>query len=368
MDLSKRQKEDEDVISLLDIILVLVKKWKMILIPSSAAGLLTLIYMLISKFLIPMDSPNNFCPDYFTPTVKVRMENTDNKSISSMLSGSISSLSSLSSLSGGVTLNPDAALTQELLIGNKFLDQIIEEFDLIEKYNITENPKTTSRKNLSETLLASYVPETSMLTISFTNRDKVFATTLLNKALEILEGRFRELTMEKIVSKKKFLEDRLEQISNEMEASENELLRFQQKYGVMNADVSSNGQVKDIVFANFVSRSYSQKLASEYGKMVRDIAIQNKIITTLRQQYETVKIEEMDDSKTFQVIEKAEIPEQKSGPPRLTTSIENALKVMGIAIILAFIREYLERAKKDPVEAEKLEKIKGVFRRKSHKK
>ncbi len=368
MNLSNPKREDENTISLLDIVMVLVTRWKMILFPSFTAGFFTLMYMLISKFLIPMDSPYNFCPDYFTPTVKVRLENPETKSLSSMLGGSLSHLSSLSSLSGNTSLNPDAALAQELIRGNNLMDRIVEEFNLIERWKLTDCPRTRSRKKLVKSISVNFTPETNMLLISFTDKDKVFATTLLNRVLELLELRFKELTMEKVISKKKFLEERLKQINSEMEVSENELLRFQQRHGIMSADVSSSGQVRDIVFANFISRTYSQKLASEYGKMVRNIAIRNKIMTTLRQQYESVKIEEMDDSKTFQVIEKAEILEKKSGPPRLMTSITAFFVVMGIGVFLAFISAYFEAARKDPVEAEKLEKIKAVFKRKSRKK
>lgn len=68
-------------------------------------------------------------------------------------------------------------------------------------------------------------------------------------------------------------------------------------------------------------------------------------------------------AKTFQVIERAEVPEVKSGPSRGKISIIVTITVLFLAIVISFIMEYIERVKQDPIESEKLNEIKGIFRR-----
>jgi uncharacterized protein involved in exopolysaccharide biosynthesis len=84
---------------------------------------------------------------------------------------------------------------------------------------------------------------------------------------------------------------------------------------------------------------------------------------TLRQQYETAKLEADSTAKTFQVIERAEVPELKSGPSRGKISTIVTITVFFLAVFISFIMEYFERVKHDPIESAKLDEIKGLFGR-----
>ncbi len=50
-------------------------------------------------------------------------------------------------------------------------------------------------------------------------------------------------------------------------------------------------------------------LGVQYLSLQRDLQVQQAILSMLKQQYETAKLEEMDTSSTFQIVEMAEVPE-----------------------------------------------------------
>ena len=105
-------------------------------------------------------------------------------------------------------------------------------------------------------------------------------------------------------------------------------------------------------------------VSAEYLNLKRDLTIQETIYTMLRQQYEASKIEETDTSQTFQIIEKAEVPEVKASPSRSKICIIFTITVFFLAVFIAFIAEYFERVKRDPIESVKLNEIKDMFKKK----
>jgi uncharacterized protein involved in exopolysaccharide biosynthesis len=87
-------------------------------------------------------------------------------------------------------------------------------------------------------------------------------------------------------------------------------------------------------------------LALEYGRLMRELKVQETLYTLLTSQNEQAKIAEARDTPTVQVLDPAIPAEKKSKPSiRLNMMIAGVLALF-LGIFLAFFLEYLERVKR----------------------
>ena len=85
-----------------------------------------------------------------------------------------------------------------------------------------------------------------------------------------------------------------------------------------------------------------------------ELEVQEKLYAGLKAQYESLKISMASEQPVFQILEYAEVPDQKSGPSRGKLCIIVTFASFFIAVILAFLLNAIENIKKDPVAMEKL--------------
>jgi uncharacterized protein involved in exopolysaccharide biosynthesis len=404
----------EDTLSLLDLIGTLVKRRWFVIGFSSAITLVVFLFLLITK-LIPASSPLNRYPDYYLPTVRIVIrEGNQGNTLSSALNQS-----GLGSLSGLLGVSTTAGTSLEKLAesllkdANTISDTIASEFHFAEKYDLTSMAKTKSRGIFKAALSIKSDEQSGMLKIGYQDIDPEYATLVVNRVVELLEAQFRSLTLDQVLGKKRYIEDSMAAVETEYGKASGELTAFQTKYGILDfSQVSESvrqiaslqsqvvskqlsmallkGSVPDndpriVQYKNEIaqlqklinemkegSKDYSlgvvaanqvPDLSVRYLALQRDVQIQQSILATLKQQYETAKLEELDTSQTFQIIEKAEVPEVKAGPGRARTLVFVALGTFLIASLIAFMMEYFERAGRDPVESEKLSFIRETLRR-----
>jgi len=360
---------DEDTISLLDIILVLAKRWKFIFFSTFIAAVLILGYS-VYTLKATEDAPMNFLVNYYSPEVLIRLQENSSAATSVLSSGNLGTLANLAGISSSGGSNADLAM--KLLIGKTIVDQVVEEFDIINLFEIKENPKTKSRNKIKSSIETNFDSKTGILSIKYTDKDPILATQILNRLVELLEQRFKNLTMEKILNKKTFLEERLAQVDKELKEAQDTLIDFQTQYGIVDVMTSKDTETQmsknEFVFSQYLPREKRHEITSNYYNLERDRLILQGIYQLLMQQYESAKIEEMDDTRTFQVIERAEIPEQKAGPSRAKICIIVTIAVFLLTVFLAFIFEYFEKMRKDPEESIKLDSIKTSFWKTRNKK
>lgn len=86
-------------------------------------------------------------------------------------------------------------------------------------------------------------------------------------------------------------------------------------------------------------------LALEYGRLMRELKVQETLYTLLTSQYEQAKLAEARDTPTVQVLDPAVPAEKKSKPSiRLNVMIAGVLGLF-LGIFLAFLLNYLERVR-----------------------
>lgn len=414
MGLEKTSAIHEETISLLDILLILVKRRRLIL------GF-TVLVAAVSFGLLYYSSkaPANFwnpLPNFFMPTVKVLIsEGRESSSLSSILNqGNMTALTGLLGAGTvGTSGTSNADLAQSLLkTGVSVKDQIGLEFDFISRYKIEKNPKTATRALISNALDIKFDPKSGILEVGYKEKDPVFAANVVNRLVELLEEQFKNLTLEKVIGKKEYLEQTIVAADKESTETSQALVAFQNKYGFLDlpsqvsVSVQQIAQLQGRVLTQQVQLAVLQKsfpdsdarivtlkneiaelnkvmseikqgsdqystgglatkqlvdLSTRYAMLKRDAEIAQSVLSTLKSQYEMTKLQEMDNSKTFQVVEKAEVPELKAGPSRTKIMIILTLSAFFISLLIAFIREYLDRARYDPIESEKLNAIRRMI-------
>jgi hypothetical protein len=237
---------DEDTINILDLLGIVIKRWRLIFWVTFATGA-AILALNVYAMLAPADALFNFFPDFYAPEVKVRVQDAQTGSISSGGAGSEGSLSLLANLAGvSGTAPTDAELAQALLRGNALIDRVAEELDFETIIGETSTFRSASRSFFRNAISSEMDAKTGILTIRFKHVDRRFATDVLQYSLTLLEERFKELTMESVTVKKALIESRLEQVREERAAAESALIDFQSFWGIIDLETQARSQVADL--------------------------------------------------------------------------------------------------------------------------
>ncbi len=101
--------------------------------------------------------------------------------------------------------------------------------------------------------------------------------------------------------------------------------------------------------------------ALEYARKLREVKYHESLLDLLSRQYEAARIDEAKAAPVIQVIDRATIPDKRSGPPRLLIVI--GLTVIGwlIGSVIALGEYAIQRAQHAPHQAVKLQAIRSAF-------
>lgn len=318
------QKKDENEISLVDLFAVLWKYKLMIIITTGIAMIGVLVVCIISLMLPPDKS---FMPNKYKPKAEMLINNED--------SGASSMLGSLGGLASFAGVNVPAASTNSALAGylvnsNTIQDAVINRFNFIEEWEIEKHPITESRKALKEKLKSAYDEDTGIFTISFEDKDPVLARDVVNYVVELLDQRFNELG----VDKNKLTKQNLEENIN---TTYNEIINLQSQISNIEQTVS-----------NVYSPSSTPSIMMDTTMVRMELSVQEEIYKNLKAQYESLKVQMASEKPVFQIVEYAEIPDQKSGPSRGKLCIIVTFAAGFLSVFLAFLLNALKNMKSDP--------------------
>lgn len=329
---------ESEEIDLLDLFAVLVKRKRMIVCLTLGALVLALAYAIGSLLLPPEKS---FLPNEYTP--KALMLINDSSSSGGALSSLISSsgLGSLASLAGLGTSGGSkySALAVYLAETNEYLDDIVNKFALIDRYKIKKNPRTASRNVLKKKLKAEFDEKSSVFCIAFTDTDPLFAQSVVNFAVVSMEKRFAAMGLDKNKLAKENLEINLKN-------SYDEIIRLQQESQRMMGSVNAGRPIPS-----------GASVMLEANRIELELKAQEAVYTQLKTQYELVKVQLASETPVFQILEYAEVPDQKSGPSRAKLCIIVIFSAFFFSIFLAFLLNAIENVRKDPEAMAKLKTV-----------
>ncbi len=395
-------------ITFLDVIGILYREKWVIIIPTLVASIGIFLYAFISIKLPPEKS---YLPNYFIPQAHVLINESADGGVSDMLKSA--GLGDLAGLAGISKTGPTAVgLAQRISKTNTFLDTIAKDFNFYERYKlyVTEFPKTLARGMLIGGLQITSDPGSGMLIIGYKSTEKELATQIVNRVVELLEEQFAIISVDKNRTQLTLIENRLKDIETEMLYLQSEIDLLQGKYNTFDLAVLAKEQAnklaslrkellqksleidtyaaytkrddpmlrklkieRDSLKSNLgrIERGYSEAgvifpaekdlpdLLIQYTRLKGELSVKRKIYETLAQQYELVKLQVESVPPTFQIYEKATIPEMKAGPNRAKLCMIVAGTSFFFSILLAFIVNYIKRVFRDK---DSIKRIKGIYR------
>jgi len=183
-------------------------------------------------------------------------------------------------------------------------------------------------------------PGTSVFTVKVEGFEPQFVADLATVVVEELDKLQRQFKSQKVLEKKVFIEGRIKDSQVELEAAEERLRDFRE----------SNRQIGN-----------SPALLLGQERLMRDMEVQTGIFITLKQQYELVKIEEVQESAMVQFLDPPEAPLFRDRPKRRLTVILAGFLGIGLGIGAAFIREYF--SKRNDEDKNKMSQVSNLIRR-----
>ena len=320
-----QQEISSNKISFIDLFAVLLERIKMIIGITLAAAIGVVAVSVISLVLPPEKS---FMPNTYTPYAYMLINNTSTSGgLSSMLNSS--ELGGLASLMG-VSFPSGSSYSQlaVYLTGmNAFLDSVVDEFDIIERYKIKKFPRAESRKALKKNFVVEFDSDSGVFSIGFTDRDPVFSQAVVNFSVRYLEKRFDELGIDKNKLEKENLEINIEKTFQDIQNLQQEGMRLNQS----------------VLQGNMVNI-----LSLEMSRIELELEAKRNVYSQLKLQYELLMITMSSEKPIFQILELAEIPDQKSGPSRGLLCIIVVFGAGFFAVFLAFSLDAIASIKHDP--------------------
>jgi Uncharacterized protein involved in exopolysaccharide biosynthesis len=171
--------------------------------------------------------------------------------------------------------------------------------------------------------------------------DPTFAKDLADVVLNELDALSRYFKTQKVNEKITFIEDRISSVEKDLKTSERILKDFNER----------NRQIS------------SPALQLEEERLERDVEVQKGIYLTLKQQLELAKIEEIQETSIFQVLDEPQIAISPSNRNIKIPFILSIIFGFGMGVFFAFIRAYFDN--NDIEERKKLRRVKYFFKKKT---
>ena len=313
---------EEEVFSLLDILIFLMKYLKNLIIFS----LLSMVT--VSLFTIFFTKP------VYTSSSKIMSSNVGRSSQASGIAAQF-----------GIKLTSDASETKwpyveilesrsiaksilsgKLTFGEnnrKLLDILInkdEDFGQFEKRMLYGIELFLDRIKISEDLL------TGVLLIRSDAHDPLIAKQINMALIEELDSFQRVYNKTKTSKAKKFIEERILDVESDLIIAEEKLKTFRDQ----------NRRIEN-----------SPSLQLEVNRLTREVTVLIGVFTTLKQQLETTKIEEVKESDYVMILDSPEIPTSSSKPNKKFLVILSGFLGLLIGVFYSIIIDFIKYGKKN---------------------
>ena len=411
----------DDTFTVLDLVLVLVRRRRLIVATTGIAAVVLLAYNILAMAIDP-ESRWNLLPTWFTASVTVSIADDGpdyGAGAATLLSripdtGGLADFASL--LAPGTST--DASRAQELLIGREILDALARQQGFVTDASGNDDI-VVARERLGENLDTEYLFESDLLVISYDHYYPDQAAAGLEFAVARLREKMHALTIERVRRRKIFLVERLDEVRQDRTEAQDALTEFQQEFGVINLAAQSESAIQNVTalktelyrkevelhsqiellgentaavvrlrsavdqlrtlireiehgFVEFQDSAIPLQelpaLGVRYLDLATELSVHDTIYAFLRSQYESTRIEENAKESAFQIVEEVEVPLRKSRPSRALICIIGTLAAFMASILAAFAVERFKRAESDPVQRRQLDEIRqeiGLMRKKT---
>jgi capsule polysaccharide export protein KpsE/RkpR len=383
--------------ALLHYISILLRYRVLIILLTSVAAIGSVVFSIISLEMPPEESP---LPNVYQAYAKLLM--TDDSGTDST-QAMLAALGVQTGSSGG---SDYGQIALEVLRSRQFVDGLVKEYDLIERYGITENVRSKSRQALLGKAGFDFDQQTGILTVSFEDIDPELAKEVTNSMVANLTEWFQSRGGSNRLQSLRSLENKLVEVEEEIARLQANIEEFQREHGVLRVEELAERQSTllsslqsrlvelDVQIRNYESisrmqndpqmlrlqnerdnllaqireiesgytggarrmpaRSELPELALRMDKLQTDLAIQQRIYQAVSEQYEVARLTAEVDP-VFTVLELAEVPDEKAGPSRAQLCMQITGGALAASIILAFLINALRTVARDPEKRKILE-------------
>ena len=328
---------EEDAISLMDILLVLAKHLKLIIITPAIFCIITIIYtFLISK------------PIYISTATFMSSDSGANQSHMMGLATQFGfAMPSSSVAQWSYTDIIESRKLARGMLDRKFdTEKYGTQKSLLQILTYGDGKPTVGIDTLIRNAIGAVQgmieinSSGGLYELEISALEPKLATDLANAVIEGIDKHLRAYNGQKLTKTREFIEERLGDTKSELEKTEEALKSFRENN------------------RNIIS---SPSLQLEQERLARDVAVLIGVFTTLKQQLETAKIDEVKESDYVIILDEPETPLYPANPKKILMTIIAGLLGIGLGMILAFFQEYVK--KYDEEKLEKMGKVKSIVYR-----
>jgi tyrosine-protein kinase Etk/Wzc len=381
---------DDDEISLLDILIVLAERKRVILWVTAASALLAIAVSLL-------------LPVRYTATV-ILLPPQQSSAVGSAFMSQLGNLGGLASLAGGsLGLKNPNDMFVAMLKSRTVEDAMIQQFGLMKEYHTRY--LSDARKSFEHYVTVDGSGKDGLIHISVEDHDPRRAANMANAYVDQFRKLSAHLAITEASQRRLFFEQQLEQAKDNLANAEEALKETEQKTGLIQLDSQARaliesaaslraqiaakevqiegmqtyatGENAQLIQAQKELDSLRTQLAKlggsqdsadglivpkgrvpeaglEYVRKLRDVKYQETIFEILARQFEVAKLDEAKEGALIQVVDPATPPDKKSSPKRSLIVIGATFAGFFIAVFAALLQAGFQRLKNDPEASVKL--------------
>ena len=382
----------EDEINLLDLLIVLAKRKRLIIGITFGAALIAAI---VSLTMTPI----------YKAETKILPPQQGSSGMASQLLSQLGGAASFIGGAAGVKTSNDLYIA--LLKSRPILDNIIDKFKLMELYKAKH--REDGRKTLVLALKTQDDKKSGIVSIGMEDKDPKLAADIANAFVDELREYNKRLALTEASQKRLFFEEQLKDVKEGLIKSEEAMKGFQEKTGAFKIDEQAKAAIEGIAKLRAqiaerevqirVMRTYATSfnpdiqrveeelkglkeqlrgleekgsgnnpdvilstgripaLGTEYIRKLREFKYHEALYEILLKQYEMARLDEAKDAPIIQVIEKAIPPEKRIKPKRSQMVMIASVTGFFISVIAAFLVEYVGRSAENPETKIRLETL-----------
>lgn len=376
------QSDDEDEISLLDLLQVVADNLRLLVLGPLLVGLLAL-------------GATFFITPSFVASTRFMPPQQQQSSAASMLA----SLGALGGLAGAASgLKNPADQYVAFMKSRTVSEALVERFDLLARYE--SKFKQDAVKEL-QTNVAISSGKDGLITVDVTDKAPQFAANLANAYVEELGKLLSRLAVTEAQQRRVFFEKQLNSAKDNLAKAEQALKASgvngsalkaspaaaveavaKLKAGIAAQEVklaSMRGYLADSAPAFKQAQTELSAMRAQLGKAeqgepvyasgesdyiakFRDYKYFETLFELFAKQYEIARVDESREGAVIQVVDTAVPPERKSKPKKATIAVIAALAAGVVLLLFVFGRHALRSAGQSPEAAEKLARLRASFR------
>jgi tyrosine-protein kinase Etk/Wzc len=388
-------------VSLLDLLLVLASRRRMIATVTIGCAVLTAIVTLL-------------LPPEYTATA-VLLPPPQNTSVGNALTSQLGNLDSMAALAGGFSLKNPNDRYVAMLRSQTVEDAMINRFGLMREYD--KRYLSDTRRKLESRSTIEGDGKDGLIHVSVEDRDPQRAADMANAYVQEFQKLSQHLAFTEAGQRRIFFQQQLEQAKDDLDNAEDELRQTEQTTGLIQLDSQARaliesaavlraqinakeveiqamrtyatGENAQVIEARQELDSLRSELAKlggsgdnpdalivpkgqmtqagvEYVRRLRDVKYYETVFDILARQFEIAKLDEAKEGALVQLVDPAIRPDKRSFPKRTLFVLGATAAGLLLSILIALLQAGLARLREDPDSNAKLALLKNMLTRKGH--